>query len=97
MTRTSFFLTKELEDQLVSLSWKNTDGTIQKWDDRFPLIEFDPEKRQSNGCYPQRFLLTSILVQVHLGGVGCYAPQRDYLKLLRHILQINGMHHISWN
>ncbi|KAF8964756.1 beta-lactamase/transpeptidase-like protein [Flammula alnicola] len=29
-------------------------------------------------------------VSVHMGGVGLYSSMRDYLKLLRHILQINA-------
>ncbi|KJA25269.1 hypothetical protein HYPSUDRAFT_199807 [Hypholoma sublateritium FD-334 SS-4] len=29
-------------------------------------------------------------VRLHLGGVGMYSSMRDYLKLLRHILQINA-------
>lgn len=33
----------------------------------------------------------SALVAIHLGGVGLYASLRDYLTILRHLLQINGL------
>ncbi|KAJ6562009.1 beta-lactamase/transpeptidase-like protein [Mycena capillaripes] len=31
-------------------------------------------------------------VRMHLGGVGLYSSQKDYLTVLRHLLQIKGMH-----
>jgi hypothetical protein len=30
-------------------------------------------------------------VRAHLGGVGLYASQKDYLTVLRHLLQIKGV------
>ena len=36
------------------------------------------------------FAFNWLLVRVLLGGAGLYSSMRDYLKLLRHLMQVNG-------
>jgi len=66
----SFYLTPDRRERLLPLSFRNKDGTIERWK-KPPVIDQEPAH-----------------VRVHLGGVGLYASQRDYLAILRHLLQI---------
>ncbi|PPQ75927.1 hypothetical protein CVT26_006379 [Gymnopilus dilepis] len=71
MTSSSFYLTPNLRERLVNLTWREKDGTLVPFAGQVRIIEQDPAK-----------------VKLHLGGVGLYSTERDWLKLLRHILQI---------
>ncbi|KAF7299186.1 hypothetical protein MIND_00867300 [Mycena indigotica] len=70
VTSASFYLTPELKERLLPLSFRRPDGTIERWP-RPPVIEAEPAH-----------------IKVHLGGVGLYATQKDYLKILQHLLEI---------
>ncbi|KDR77245.1 hypothetical protein GALMADRAFT_246541 [Galerina marginata CBS 339.88] len=70
---TSFYLTPELRQRLVNLSFREKDGTLRSWANQVEIIEQDPAK-----------------LKLHLGGVGLYSSMRDYLKLLRHLMQIHA-------
>ncbi|KAJ7147528.1 beta-lactamase/transpeptidase-like protein [Mycena crocata] len=72
ITSASFYLTPALKERLLPLSYRNEDGTIERWN-RPPPMELDPAN-----------------VRVHLGGVGMYSSQKDYLAILRHLLQIKA-------
>ncbi|KAJ7146165.1 beta-lactamase/transpeptidase-like protein [Mycena epipterygia] len=68
----SFYLTPPLKERLLPLSYRNRNGTIERW--KGPsVIDYDPEN-----------------VRVHLGGTGLYCSQKDYLAILRHLLQIKS-------
>ncbi|KAF7335429.1 hypothetical protein MVEN_02195900 [Mycena venus] len=72
ITSASFYLTPQLKDRLLPLSYRNKSGVVERWK-RAPVIDQDPAN-----------------VRVHLGGVGLYASQKDYLTLLQHLLQIKA-------
>ncbi|KAF8873374.1 beta-lactamase/transpeptidase-like protein, partial [Gymnopilus junonius] len=74
----SFYLTPELKERFVDLSWREKDGSLSPWSNQETIIERPP-----NVCNP-------LHIQLHLGGVGLYSSMRDYLKLLRHLLKINA-------
>ncbi|KJA17769.1 hypothetical protein HYPSUDRAFT_191742 [Hypholoma sublateritium FD-334 SS-4] len=71
----SFFLTPELKDRLFPLYFREQDGELHLWDNQ-PM----PDTLEHDPTKVSRLL----------GGVGLYTSLRDYLKLLRHILQIYG-------
>lgn len=94
MESCSFHLTPELKHRLVELAYRNDDGSLVPWSGQISVTEQDPEKGNVSRL-PQSgeraFDQIPTSVRLHLGGVGMYSSMRDYLKLLRHILQINGM------
>ncbi|KAJ7168539.1 beta-lactamase [Mycena filopes] len=66
----SFYLTSELRERLLPLSYRNKNGVLESWKGAPPSNQ-DPSN-----------------VRVHMGGAGLYGSQKDYLALLRHLLQI---------
>ncbi|KAF9045342.1 beta-lactamase/transpeptidase-like protein [Panaeolus papilionaceus] len=72
--KTSFYLTPELQKNFMWLSHRKDDGQIEPWTGELLVNERDPKKA----------------AKAHLGGVGMYSSLRDYLKLLRHTLQIHN-------
>ncbi|KAF5325553.1 hypothetical protein D9619_009687 [Psilocybe cf. subviscida] len=71
----SFYLTPYLEEKLLPLSVRTPEGLLEPWTDQ-PYVGLMERDPAKISC--------------HLGGVGVYMPLRDYLKLLRHILQIKA-------
>ncbi|KAF8873806.1 beta-lactamase/transpeptidase-like protein [Gymnopilus junonius] len=68
----SFYMTPELTERLITLSFRRADGGLEPWADQTTrLPERDPSK-----------------VFLHFGGIGLFTSLNDYLTLLRHILQI---------
>lgn len=96
MESCSFYLTPALKKRLVSLSVPADDNTLKRWEGEVQILEQDPEK----GIYTiafsswSKYIHPLALVSLNLGGDGMYSSMRDYLKLLRNILQINGLMHI---
>ncbi|KAJ3515361.1 hypothetical protein NLJ89_g1810 [Agrocybe chaxingu] len=90
----SFYLTPELKERLVPLAYSDRQtGKFAPWADQLRLIERDPSK----GIIPHVLIeaqgqqLTNFEpATCHMGGVGLYASLRDYLKFLRHLLQIHA-------
>ncbi|PPQ68606.1 hypothetical protein CVT24_005424 [Panaeolus cyanescens] len=74
LTTMSFYLTPELESRLLPLTYRRDDGKMEHWANQTPLIERDPTK----------------VSKLHLAGAGIYSSLRDYLSLLRHLLQIHA-------
>ncbi|KAF9045335.1 beta-lactamase/transpeptidase-like protein [Panaeolus papilionaceus] len=72
--KTSFYLTPELERRLLPLAHRRDDGNLVPWANHTTLNERDPVK----------------VSKAHLAGVGIYSSLRDYLTLLRHIMQIHA-------
>ncbi|PPQ71677.1 hypothetical protein CVT24_007830 [Panaeolus cyanescens] len=60
------------ESELVQMSYRRADGQLERLTDQVPIIE---------RVKPEE-------MKIHLAGVGVYTSLRDYLKLLRHLLQI---------
>jgi hypothetical protein len=95
----SFYLTPELKQRLVNLTFRDSDGGLSPWANQVNIIEQDPSKggpihATISSCV---FLTASCpSVRLHLGGVGMYSSMRDYLKILRHLMQINGMRQIAY-
>ena len=95
MESCSFHLTPELKHRLVELAYRNADASLVPWSGQISVIEQDPDKGNvvlqlyRSGVRPSNQIVAS--VRLHLGGVGMYSSMRDYLKLLRHILEINGV------
>ncbi|KAF9011803.1 beta-lactamase/transpeptidase-like protein, partial [Cyathus striatus] len=79
MTNTSFFMTPEMKERSVSLSFRNSDGIFLK----FPT------------CSLLGYSQCIFKVRMHLGGVGLESTLKDYLSLLRHLLQIHGATAVS--
>ncbi|KAJ6631569.1 beta-lactamase/transpeptidase-like protein [Mycena sp. CBHHK59/15] len=73
ITSASFYLTPALKERLLPLSFRNSEGTLERWNNQLTIMPQDPE--QTN---------------VHFGGVGLYGSLKDYLTLLRHLLQIKA-------
>lgn len=91
METSSFYLTPNLKRRLVDLSFRAPDHSLNPWADQIPIMEQDPEKGlQDAHVYKSITYDHPPLVRLHLGGVGMYSSMRDYLKILRHILQIHG-------
>ncbi|TFK27414.1 beta-lactamase, partial [Coprinopsis marcescibilis] len=78
----SYYLTEDTNSRLIDLHFRNPDGSISGREDRAPRIQrtyfYFITKRMS---FP---------VRVILGGVGAYGTLPDYLKVLRHLLQIEA-------
>ncbi|KAJ7175739.1 beta-lactamase/transpeptidase-like protein [Mycena filopes] len=72
ITSASFYLTADLKERLLPLSFREGD-TLERFNGQVEIIDQDPEK-----------------TNVHFGGVGLYSSLKDYLTLLRHLLQIKG-------
>ncbi|KAJ7146161.1 beta-lactamase/transpeptidase-like protein [Mycena epipterygia] len=72
ITSASFYLTPPLRERLLPLTYRNKNGTLERWEGP-PVIDNDPEN-----------------VRVHLGGSCLYSSQKDYLAILRHLLQIKS-------
>ncbi|KAF9045341.1 beta-lactamase/transpeptidase-like protein [Panaeolus papilionaceus] len=68
------FYLKDPKD-LVEMSYRRQDGKLERWADQVPIIE-RPSPPES--------------LKIHLAGVGVYTSLRDYLALLRHLLQIHA-------
>lgn len=83
----SFYLTPELREKQITLRL-DKEGVLQNADPDFTAFERDPEK----GAFTSRGLsknsYSPFLVYCHFGGIGLYSSPKDYLTLLRHILQI---------
>ncbi|KAJ7459735.1 beta-lactamase [Mycena latifolia] len=73
ITSPSFYLTPDLKERMLSLCVRDSQGKLARWDNRYKLIDQDPEK-----------------TNVHFGGVGLYSSLKDYLTVLRHLLQIKA-------
>ena len=96
----SFYLTPELKRRLVNLSFRDSAGGLNPWANQVNIIEQDPSKggliRAPISCSSCVSLTASCpSVRLHLGGVGMYSSMRDYLKILRHLMQINGRRQIA--
>jgi len=96
----SFYLTPELKRRLVNLTFRDSDGSLNPWANQVNIIEQDPSKGG-----PIQFHVHPVFslpprvrpsVRLHLGGVGMYSSMRDYLKILRHLMQINGKRQIAY-
>jgi len=97
----SFYLTPELKQRLVNLTFRDSDGGLKPWGNQVKIIEQDPSKGgpiYATISFASCVLLTASCasVRLHLGGVGMYSSMRDYLKILRHLMQINGKRSIAY-
>ena len=97
----SFYLTPELKRRLVNLTFRDSDGGLHLWANQVKIIEQDPSKGgpvyATISCASWVLLTASCeSVRLHLGGVGMYSSMRDYLKILRHLMQINGKLSIAY-
>lgn len=90
MTLTSFYLTQNLRDKLVDLACRDQDGKIEPWADQCKIPENDPTKGNDLSSSARLLTVQNCLVRIHFGGGGLYSSMRDYLKLLRHLLQLHG-------
>ncbi|KAJ7511438.1 beta-lactamase/transpeptidase-like protein [Mycena galericulata] len=68
----SFYLTPDLKERLLPLSYRKKSGELVRWNAP-SVIDHDPAN-----------------VKVHIGGASLYSSQKDYLAILRHLLQIKG-------
>jgi len=73
--KTSFFLTPDLRERAVNLAYRDENGTLHPWANQLESIEQPKDPTKVN---------------VLLGGDGLYSSMRDYLKLLRHLMQIHA-------
>ncbi|KAF4613304.1 hypothetical protein D9613_011204 [Agrocybe pediades] len=71
--KASFYLTPGIAKDSITISYRNSDGTLEPMTDQVKLIERNPNE-----------------VSVFIGGIGIYTSLRDYLSLLRHLLQIHS-------
>lgn len=69
----SFYLNQELKSRLVPLIFREPDGRMVPWTSSEQVPLIERD--------PER-------LHIHLAGLGIYCSMRDYLKLLRHLLQI---------
>jgi CubicO group peptidase (beta-lactamase class C family) len=98
--KTSFFLTPDLKERAVGLAYRDANGTLDPWDNQIEIIEQDPTKgmlKNKISCFQMLVRpwegssnLLPWSVRVLLGAIGLYSSMRDYLKLLRHLMQIHG-------
>ena len=90
--KASFLLTPDLKERAVNLSFRDEKGALHPWANQLEIIEQDPNKGMSSQILVLRMAVLSLPwpVRAFLGGVGLYSSMRDYLKLLRHLMQING-------
>ena len=89
--KTSFLLTPDLKERAVNLAFRDSNGTLNPWANQIELIEQDPTKgMQKQTISPWGVWSLSWSVRVFYGGAGLYSSMRDYLKLLRHLMQIHG-------
>ena len=95
--KSSFFLTPDLKERAVDLAYRDANGTLHPWDNQIEIIEQDPTKGMQKKiifkCWS--FLGYAVWslpwpVRILLGAIGLYSSMRDYLKLLRHLMQIHG-------
>jgi len=87
---TSFRLTPELRQRLVQLAYRNpVTSSLDPFTNQLEIMERDPDKREFHRVIVGVSGLF-VAVRLYLGGVGLYSSMRDYLKLLRHLMQING-------
>ncbi|KAF7336874.1 hypothetical protein MVEN_02123700 [Mycena venus] len=75
ITSASFYLTPPLKSRLLPLSYRNKSGGVEPW--KGPHVV-------------NQDLAAHVAGRVHLGGVGLHMSQKDYLTILRHLLQIKG-------
>lgn len=85
----SFYLTPDVKARLVDLTYRKN-GNMEAWAGQSKLIEQDPTKGKCVFFIQVAFIFIPFSVRRHMGGVGLYASLRDYLTLLRHMLQIHG-------
>lgn len=71
--KTSFHLTPDLKSRLVSIAFRKRDGEVSS-----VVPSQEPSTIEQD---PKK-------INLHLGGTGIYSSMRDYLTILRHILQI---------
>ena len=90
--KASFLLTPDLKERAVNLTFRDEKGILHPWANQLEIIEQDPNKGMSSQILVLRMAVLSLPwpVRVFLGGAGLYSSMRDYLKLLRHLMQING-------
>jgi len=88
--RASFYIRPDLQRRIVNLAFREEDRKLSPWDDQVEIIERDEKKRRNSLNSYHRVLNSSLSVRVLLGGVGVYTSMRDYLTILRHVLQLNG-------
>ena len=90
--KTSFFLTPDLKDRAVNLAYRDAQRTLHPWANQLEIMEQDPTKGTLLWSWSSagRSDLFPLSVRVLLGGIGLYSSMRDYLKLLRHLMQIHG-------
>jgi hypothetical protein len=92
--KTSFFLTPDLKDRAVNLAFRDANGTLHPWANQIEIIEQDHTKGIQKKFFSYRWSSSSHWsVRVLFGSVGLYSSMRDYLKLLRHLMQIHGKFH----
>jgi hypothetical protein len=90
--KASFYRTEALSAASLPITYRR-DGKLERWADQGRLIEQDPSKGVRLWYYLKVDCITLNFsaVTAHLGGVGVYSSLRDYLTVLRHLLQILGI------
>jgi len=73
ITSASFYLTPDLKEKAVPLTYREPDGNIVPWASQLPISVQDPEQ-----------------VHLHMSGIGLHCSMKDYLTILRHLLQIHA-------
>jgi len=102
MTTTSFYLTPELKAKAINLAFR-VNGELEPFVNQTKLIERDPSRGKHFTAFsllmfvhfnpslpPFFFFCCFAKVKLHFGGIGLYSSMKDYLTLLRHLLQIKG-------
>ncbi|KAJ7153078.1 beta-lactamase/transpeptidase-like protein [Mycena crocata] len=89
ITSASFYLTSALKKRLLPLAVRDSEKKLVPWAGQLDIINQDPEKSE-------KFLRSSLsfstlqTANVHFGGVGLYCAQKDYLAVVRHLLQVKA-------
>lgn len=101
MNTASFFVTPEMQQRQVQLSFRRKDGQLERWTGQLSAIAplADPSEGGEEYLLFVRSRFTQygniLLVHILLGGVGLYITLDDNLTLLRHLLRIKGVFFFS--
>jgi methyl acetate hydrolase len=84
----SYWFTQHVRDNIVHLSYRESDGHLSRWDNQYALMEQDLSKSLFSSfslCiqYSTRAFPTG---KLSLGGAGFYSTTKDFLAILRHLL-----------
>ena len=59
--KTSFFLTPDLKEKAVDLTYRDANGTLHPWDNQIEIIEQDPTK----GMQKEKYILFNAGPSLH--------------------------------